>query len=149
MTLRTFYSHEVTCLLVFQLTIGCSLDDSGQNGPSTFSSYSLLLMMVSYFQSIGCLPNLQDDAACASKEQRDLWWLRSKDRKHRVSVRRFDVTFGTQPPPNWKPARAAPDLAEAAFGFFDYFSTFPFDTHIVSIKVSLLSSFDGLHCIPS
>lgn len=98
--------------------------------------------MVSYFQTIGCLPNLQDTSVSDSTNaaSRDYWWLRSRNRSHQLSVRRFDVTYQNTPSQSWSPARKFPPLEEAALGFFRHYAEFPFETHIVSIKVRFLSN---------
>lgn len=118
-------------------------------------------MLISYFQSIGALPNLQQtvplaqwvemspEARAASelpRETRDIWWQRSKTRKHVVTIASFDVTHMTQPPKDWKPKPQELTLESAALGFFKHYSKFPYNDRVISIKVSVSASTSARSC---
>ncbi|TIA68393.1 hypothetical protein E3P91_04094 [Wallemia ichthyophaga] len=123
-------------------------DSAGQYGPTTLSSYTLILMVISFLQVVGHLPNLQDpDQIRAAGLQEQRLWVRPptkrpKDLKKERSrsdnsntntnsqsvspptsnVRvSFDTTFVEAPLRNFVPSPLS--LSTALSGFFYYYST--------------------------
>ncbi|KAH9822569.1 hypothetical protein DFH28DRAFT_839144, partial [Melampsora americana] len=120
-------------------------DPSGSLGPTTTSSYTLILMLIGYLQSIGHLPNLQNEDYITQligldQDKRTIISTLGrppKYRKHkrpRVEFIQHDATFIIRPPLGiWKP-KPIEDLSVAFLGFFEYYDGFEFDKKVVSIR---------------
>ncbi|KAM0786894.1 hypothetical protein ACM66B_002318 [Microbotryomycetes sp. NB124-2] len=118
-------------------------DPSGQNGPISFSSYTLLLLVIAYLQSIGVVPNLQDVRLIELKGvEQQLFWSRPKPYiKHGQvwSVTRsigWDVTFVEKLSTFEYEGQQPPDLTleSMAKGFFKYYAQFDWSKFAVSLK---------------
>lgn len=117
-------------------------DPGGAKGPVTFSSYTLILLVIAYLQQCEVLPNLQDPFLIASTATaRQLFWSRPRQGRKgkKVTVQPsmgWDVTFLEKIPAglNWTVA-AGLELADLAKGFFRYYTT-DFDParQIISIQ---------------
>ena len=111
-------------------------DPSGRKGPTSFSSYSLLLMLVAYLQRIDVLPCLQDHPGHTP----DIWWQLIREGRHQKIVRKPSTGHDTY----WRNQSvglADITLDDAFKGFFRYYAEqFSFQTEIISIRVSCLCS---------
>ncbi|GJN93279.1 hypothetical protein Rhopal_006326-T1 [Rhodotorula paludigena] len=96
--------------------------------PTTFSSYTLILLVIAYLQRLDLLPNLQDPTLIAqtgTAPQRFFSTPKAHGKPgHLKKILRsvgWDVTFVEYdtPPEGYAPREA--DLAELARGFFDYY----------------------------
>ncbi|KAL8280590.1 hypothetical protein RQP46_006913 [Phenoliferia psychrophenolica] len=107
-------------------------DPGGQKGPVTFSSYTLILLVIAYLQTIEYLPNLQDPFLISSTATpRSRFWTRPRVSTRGAAKTRsiqsstgYDVTFLEKIPANiqWTIAQDL-DLAQLAKGFFRFFTT--------------------------
>ncbi|GAA5953423.1 hypothetical protein JCM21900_005659 [Sporobolomyces salmonicolor] len=118
----------------------------GLNDPAgriiTFSSYTLILLVIAYLQRINLLPNLQNDdliARTSTPRQRFFSTPKAYGRrgklKHLIRSVGWDVTFveHENPPKECEPAQA--DLVELARGFFHYWADeFEMSREVVSIS---------------
>ncbi|GAA5911983.1 hypothetical protein JCM5296_004030 [Sporobolomyces johnsonii] len=118
----------------------------GLNDPSgrivTFSSYTLILLVIAYLQRINLLPNLQNDdliARTSTPRQRFFSTPKAYGRrgklKHLIRSVGWDVTFVEyeNPPAKYEPTQA--DLVELARGFFHYWADeFEMGREVVSIS---------------
>ena len=68
-------------------------DSSGQNGPTTLSSYSIILMLLCFFQIVGHSPNLQDhlQIKAAGLPERRLWVRPPVKRREMLKETHFKV----------------------------------------------------------
>ncbi|BGP43061.1 hypothetical protein JCM10449v2_007076 [Rhodotorula kratochvilovae] len=111
--------------------------------PTTFSSYTYILLVISYLQHLDLLPNLQDGELIAQTgTPRQRFFSTPRARAGRGAGKRnkivrsvgWDVTFVEydSPPEGYVPQEA--DLAQLARGFFHYWAD-EFDTErcVVSI----------------
>ncbi|GAA5895422.1 hypothetical protein JCM6882_006246 [Rhodosporidiobolus microsporus] len=108
--------------------------------PTTFSSYTFILLVIAYLQRLKLLPNLQspdliDQTNTPSTRFYSTPKARSKRHKRIIRSVGWDVTFveyDAGPPQGYEPEPA--DLVDLARGFFDYFGA-EFDTEreIVSV----------------
>ncbi|GAA6060456.1 hypothetical protein JCM10212_000884 [Sporobolomyces blumeae] len=120
----------------------------GLNNPSgdadgvvTFSSYTLILLVVAYLQKIGILPNLQDETLIeqtGTERSRFFSTPKAYSRrgklKHLIRSVGWDVTFVEydEAPTGFEPTQAT--LVELARGFFQYFGEdFDLRNEVVSI----------------
>lgn len=116
-------------------------DPSGSRGHATMSSYCLTLMIVTYLQIRGCLPNLQTNVDVPIPDYPDtldqpdtVWvgWGKNQGIKAHIG-------FDKQPPLDWRSREPALTTADALRGFFAYFSKTPgadrfdYDTSILSV----------------
>lgn len=128
------------CVLVKFYTKARGLNDpSGAKGPVTFSSYTLILMVIAYLQNIDFLPNLQDPDLIAQHgvtprrffSTPKVRWRRGQMTKLVGSVG-WDVTF-VEELDDWNPPPTT--LRELARGFFDYYGeTFDPQQNCISIQ---------------
>ncbi|KAI5476739.1 hypothetical protein MNV49_007329 [Pseudohyphozyma bogoriensis] len=105
-------------------------DPSGSNGVPTFSSYTLILLVIAYLQSLSVLPNLQDEALIASTgTKRTTFWTRPKVTRGKKSKvfggTGYDTTFVEVESLKglWKGKEVEGGLLELAKGFFEYYGT--------------------------
>lgn len=111
--------------------------------PTTFSSYTYILLVISYLQHLDLLPNLQNaDLIAETGTRRNRFFSTPRSRMGRGASKRnrimrsvgWDVSFVEydDAPEGYSPPEA--DLAELARGFFHYWAD-EFDMHndIVSI----------------
>ncbi|MBW0493890.1 hypothetical protein O181_033605 [Austropuccinia psidii MF-1] len=122
-------------------------DPSGRQGPTSASSYTLILLLIAYLQSIKFLPNLQDQAnlkeALGPNYQPHYVYifsdlkLRNKKSLNAAnqSTTPVDTSFLNTSPQmtNWKKPKVE-DLSKLFLGFFQYYDTFDFDRCLVSIR---------------
>lgn len=119
-------------------------DPSGSLGPITASSYTLVLMLIGYLQSIGHLPNLQDEGYITQTIGPDpdkrtvISTQRTRPRYKRktrtVDLIQHDATFMVRPPPEtWHP-KPIENLSSAFLGFFQYYDRFDFKNKVISIR---------------
>lgn len=114
-------------------------DPSGT--PTTFSSYTLILLVIAYLQRIDLLPNLQDDDLIASTgTERNRFFSTPKARARRSRVDRivrsvgWDVTFVEyESVPEGYSAPEA-NLVDLARGFFQYYGD-EFDMERTAVSV--------------
>lgn len=114
-------------------------DPSGT--PTTFSSYTLILLVIAYLQHVDLLPNLQDaDLIASTGTERNRFFSTPKARARRSRVDRivrsvgWDVTFveyETTPEGYTAPAASLVDLAR---GFFHYYAD-EFDMERTAVSV--------------
>ncbi|KAK4052792.1 hypothetical protein OIV83_002079 [Microbotryomycetes sp. JL201] len=116
-------------------------DPSGQDGPISFSSYTLLLLVIAYLQKTGVVPNLQDPRLIELKGlERKLFWSRPKPYiKHGVvlSVTRsigWDVTFVERLSTYELEQATNLTLKTLAAGFFKFYAEFDWTKFAVSVK---------------
>ncbi|KAK4057414.1 hypothetical protein OIO90_001483 [Microbotryomycetes sp. JL221] len=118
-------------------------DPSGQDGPISFSSYTLLLLVIAYLQHIQLVPNLQDENLIQLKGvQPQLFWSTPKvwiKSGQIMSIKRsigWNVTFvekmktfeyESQQPKNL-------NLKNLTVGFFKFFKNFDWNHQVVSIQ---------------
>ncbi|GAA5880903.1 hypothetical protein JCM16303_005168 [Sporobolomyces ruberrimus] len=120
---------------------GLNNPSGDRDGIVTFSSYTLILLVISYLQKIAVLPNLQDEeliTSTATERSRFFSTPKAYSRrgklKHLIRSVGWDVTFVEcdQAPPGF--ALRETDLVELARGFFHYFGEeFDMETDVVSI----------------
>ncbi|KAG8892907.1 hypothetical protein FRC01_013889, partial [Tulasnella sp. 417] len=107
-------------------------DASGQDGPSSYSSYCLTLMIVSFLQIRGVLPNLQSCAVGQLDKGTAGFWSKLKKDKRVWSDTRFeslDVVLQR----GWTGRSMA--LSEAIYGWFRFFAyEFKYESHVLEIK---------------
>ena len=114
-------------------------DPSGQAGPVTLSSYTLILLVIAYLQHIDFVPNLQaDDLIEEHQVERTRFFSTPKVmmRRGKMTALRgstgWDVTFVEDLP---EAPRGTTRLKDLARGFFDYYgSTFQCEKEVVSIQ---------------
>lgn len=114
-------------------------DPSGT--PTTFSSYTLILLVIAYLQHVDLLPNLQNaDLIASTGTERNRFFSTPKARARRSRVDRivrsvgWDVTFveyETTPEGYAAPAASLVDLAR---GFFHYYAD-EFDMERTAVSV--------------
>ncbi|TNY18872.1 Proteophosphoglycan 5 [Rhodotorula diobovata] len=116
-------------------------DPSGS--PTTFSSYTYILLVISYLQHLDLLPNLQNDELIAQTgTPRNRFFSTPKARMGRGNAKRnrivrsvgWDVTFVEydSPPEGYSPPEA--NLTQLARGFFHYWADeFNMERDIVSV----------------
>lgn len=121
-------------------------DPAGTLGPTTFSSYTLALLLIAYLQSKGHLPNLQDSTMVHhSQVERSYLWLRPpKSNQGRLHVQSSssavagrlccETTFAPSVPEAARWNQTHMDPGTALLDFFAYYSTFDFENQSVSIK---------------
>lgn len=122
-------------------------DPAGASGLTSFSSYTLVLLTISYLQSLKILPNLQDQTLIADLNiKRRQFFTRPKKasgRKSRQAVYAsggigWDITFVEAR--EYLAARGGeavvpPSVGELARGFFEYYtSAFAMDKDVASIS---------------
>ena len=122
-------------------------DPAGSSGLTSFSSYTLVLLTISYLQSLKILPNLQDPTLIADLNiKRRQFFTRPKKasgRKSRQVVYAsggigWDITF-VEASEYLAAERGetvvAPSVGELARGFFEYYtSAFAMDRDVASIS---------------
>ncbi|GAA6049150.1 hypothetical protein JCM3770_003279 [Rhodotorula araucariae] len=112
--------------------------------PTTFSSYTYILLVISYMQHLDLLPNLQDaDLIAQTGTPRQRFFSTPRARGGRGAGKRnkilpsvgWDVTFVEydSPPEGYSPQEA--DLAQLARGFFHYWAD-EFDTERSIVSIS-------------
>lgn len=114
-------------------------DPSGQAGPVTFSSYTLILLVIAYLQSISLVPNLQAaDLIAQQGVERRRFFSTPKARIRRGKLNGikgstgWDTTF-VEKVPGWEVQEVG--LKELARGFFDYYGRqFQGEEEVVSIQ---------------
>ncbi|GAA5870330.1 hypothetical protein JCM8547_006605 [Rhodosporidiobolus lusitaniae] len=113
-------------------------DPSGS--PTTFSSYTYILLVIAYLQRLTLLPNLQSPELIESTQtpQRRFYSTpRGRTKRYKRIMRSvgWDVTFvqyDDGPPDGYEPGEA--DLVELARGFFHYWGE-EFDVHREVVSV--------------
>ncbi|KAG0145846.1 hypothetical protein CROQUDRAFT_549527 [Cronartium quercuum f. sp. fusiforme G11] len=115
-------------------------DPSGATGPPSASAYTLILMLVSYLQEVGQLPNLQDERAIAEIGRRSSFFTFPVKRCHRktrkqkqAGAEEHDTSFAPRPVEAWAPKQEAV-LEELFVGFFAYYARFNFAGLVISIR---------------
>ncbi|KAM0752275.1 hypothetical protein T439DRAFT_324345 [Meredithblackwellia eburnea MCA 4105] len=116
-------------------------DPSGQKGAISFSSYTYILLVISYLQSISLLPNLQDPflISVAQVEPRRFWTRpRAGGRKGHHTITPgtgWNVTFIEKIPENldWKVDDNV-TFESVVKGFFQYYIDFDAERQVVSIQ---------------
>ncbi|KAG8951400.1 hypothetical protein FRC04_006171 [Tulasnella sp. 424] len=107
-------------------------DASGQDGPSSYSSYCLTLMIVAFLQTRGVLPNLQSNAVGQLDKETAGFWLKLKKDKRLWTDTRFE-SLAVYQKRGWKGRSMA--LGDALYGWFRFFAyEFKYDTHVLDIK---------------
>lgn len=107
-------------------------DPSGARGPVTFSSYTLILLVIAYLQHLNLVPNLQSDEIVQSaRVPRRKFWSRPRQNIRRKTVHvsastGWDTTYAERIPKDfqWTPAVIPGGVAELALGFFNYYGRF-------------------------
>jgi hypothetical protein len=122
-------------------------DPSASRGVTTFSSYTLALLLLGYLQTTGHLPNLQDPALLANAPESHLWARPPRVRQRRPKKGappaepapavapaprvRCDTTFAPSAP-DWSPPTQLA-LAAGLRGFFAFYAELDFNTQAISI----------------
>ncbi|KIO31300.1 hypothetical protein M407DRAFT_19678 [Tulasnella calospora MUT 4182] len=107
-------------------------DASGQDGPSSYSSYCLTLMIVSFLQIRGVLPNLQSCAVGQLDKQTAGFWSKLKKDKRVWSDTRFE-SLDVFLKRGWEGRSMT--LSEAIYAWFRFFAyEFKYETHVLDIK---------------
>lgn len=103
------------------LKVNALNDPSGANGMTSMSSYCLTLMVISFLQHIGELPNLQEGVDVPGPFRDDdspntIWvgW-------GRLHGQPAHVWFRKTPPPGWTPRNPDLTVSEAIRAFFAFF----------------------------
>ena len=122
-------------------------DPSGASGLTSFSSYTLVLLTISYLQSLNILPNLQDPALIAELNiERRQFFTRPKKASGRKSRKviyasggiGWDITFvyaDEYLAAGKGKEKALPTVGELARGFFNHYANlFEMDKEVVSIS---------------
>jgi hypothetical protein len=112
-------------------------DPSGEHGAVTFSSYTLILLVIAYLQTLSLVPNLQSsDLITAANVRPSMFYTRPRQSRNRKNPKTipstgWDTTF-VERVPNWTPKDAS--LEALARGFFNYFANeFDVESQVVSI----------------
>ncbi|GAA5944010.1 uncharacterized protein JCM15063_006142 [Sporobolomyces koalae] len=107
---------------------GLNNPSGDRDGVITFSSYTLILLVISYLQKIKLLPNLQDEELITSSQTERIRFFstpkaysRRGKLRHLIRSVGWDVTFVEydEVPEGYHPSSA--DLVDLARGFFHYF----------------------------
>ena len=114
-------------------------DPSGT--PTTFSSYTFILLVIAYLQHVDLLPNLQDaDLIASTGTERNRFFSTPKARARRSRVDRivrsvgWDVTFVEYETTPEGYAAPAANLVDLARGFFHYYAD-EFDMERTAVSV--------------
>ncbi|GAA5863043.1 hypothetical protein JCM3774_001402 [Rhodotorula dairenensis] len=114
-------------------------DPSGT--PTTFSSYTLILLVIAYLQRVDLLPNLQDpDLIASTGTERNRFYSTPKARARRSRVDRivrsvgWDVTFVEYETTPDGYAASEVNLVDLARGFFHYYAD-EFDMERTAVSV--------------
>lgn len=114
-------------------------DPSGT--PTTFSSYTLILLVIAYLQRVDLLPNLQDaDLIASTGTERNRFYSTPKARARRSRVDRivrsvgWDVTFVEYETTPEGYATSEAKLVDLARGFFHYYAD-EFDMERTAVSV--------------
>ncbi|KAH8922824.1 hypothetical protein BT69DRAFT_209030 [Atractiella rhizophila] len=110
-------------------------DPSGSRGITTLSSYSIILLLIAYLQTVGILPNLQDPNLLKYRQARLFFTLPRKSGNGSV---RPPVGFNTDFLPtsalNWSGRTMS--IEDAILGFFEFYSGMGFDTTSSIVSIS-------------
>lgn len=121
-------------------------DPSGASGTVSLSSYTLILLVISYLQHRRVLPNLQSAELIEQAGiKREKFWTKPRKllgRRSRFAGKTptvsWDVTFVTTMPEEAKWVPESIPLQELAEGFFDYYANrFSAETKIVSVQAGV------------
>lgn len=116
-------------------TRGVSGDPAGQQGPPTLSSYTVVLMVISFLQSAGMLPNLQDADLIQrlGMPRRRVATRQGPGRRGSREMYTCDVTYMAEPP-GWV-APPTPSLAVSFARFWAWLGAFDWLHRAVAVDL--------------